>query len=83
MSIFYLNNLQEEFKTLEEKATKVLEDYEKAQVSHKYNLEFLFIICPRCVSGTLIMSLKSVKLNMCLYWPGASQFSCQAEYMKL
>ena len=33
-----LDNLQEEFKTLEEKATKVLEDYEKAQVSHKYNL---------------------------------------------
>ena len=38
VSIFYLDNLQEEFKTLEEKATKVLEDYEKAQVSHKYNL---------------------------------------------
>ena len=33
-----LDNLQEEFKPLEEKATKVLEDYEKAQVSHKYNL---------------------------------------------
>ena len=38
LSIFLLHCLQEEFKTLEEKATKVLEDYEKAQVSHKYNL---------------------------------------------
>jgi len=35
--LFHDHFLQEEFKTLEEKATKVLEDYEKAQVSQENN----------------------------------------------
>ena len=39
-----LNNLQEEFKALEEKATKVLEDYEKAQVSNKVIVRDKFAI---------------------------------------
>ena len=40
--LFHDHFLQEEFKTLEEKATKVLEDYEKAQVSHENNFNFFF-----------------------------------------
>ena len=67
--MLWLNNLQVEFKTLEEKAIEVLEDYEKAQVS----CNFLFIICPH----------KTGSNEMCVYISlGLVSFPFQTEDMK-